>query len=212
MILKKVINSLKLYLKKIKWRRANRHNFTFAVNAEVSVKNVTVGNYTYGPIKILSAVEKSKLKIGAFCSIAEGVLFVLNSEHPTDLISTYPIKARILKHCADATSKGDIVIDDDVWLGARCIVMSGVHIGQGAVIAAGAVVTKDVPPYAIVGGVPAKIIRYRFTEKTVEELLKIDFSAMDKKTIEMLKDELYSNPEVNGVSEKFPHKKQAVQE
>ena len=206
MILRKIFHSLKLYIKKIKWRWANRHNFTTAINTEVSTKNVQVGNFTYGPIRILSAVDKSKLIIGSFCSIAEGVLFILNSDHPLDLVSTYPINARILKEGMDADSKGNIEIDDDVWLGARCVIMSGVHIGQGAVVAAGAVVTKDVPPYAIVGGVPAKVIKYRFGEKTINELLTVDFSAIDKEMVKQLKNELYAHPDKNGVSEKLPRK------
>ena len=73
-------------------------------------------------------------------------------------------------------TNGDIVVGDDVWVGQRAIIMSGVNIGQGAVIGAGAIVTKNVPPYAIVGGIPAKVIRYRFSEELIQELLKIDYS------------------------------------
>lgn len=79
----------------------------------------------------------------------------------------------------EARSKGSIVIKDDVWVGANSLILSGVTIGQGAVVAAGSVVTKDVPPYAIVGGNPAKIIRYRFEEKIIKKLLKIDYSKIN---------------------------------
>ena len=83
----------------------------------------------------------------------------------------------------EGQSKGDIVVADDVWIGNRAMIMSGVHIGQGAVIAAGAVVTKDVPPYAVVGGVPACVIKYRFSEKVIKELVKIDYSKLDKRVV-----------------------------
>lgn len=73
-----------------------------------------------------------------------------------------------VKH--EATSKGDIVVKDDVWIGYGSIILSGVHIGQGAVIAAGSVVSHDVPPYAIVGGVPARLIKYRFSEEMTKKL------------------------------------------
>lgn len=75
------------------------------------------------------------------------------------------------------------MIKDDVWIGAQATIMSGVTIGQGAVIGAKALVTKDVPPYAIVGGVPAKVIKYRFEKEIIDELLKIDFSKFDYKVI-----------------------------
>ena len=91
----------------------------------------------------------------------------------------------------EATSKGDIIVDDDVWIGQRALIMSGVHIGQGAIIASGAVVTKDVPPYAIVGGVPARIIRFRFSEKIIKELLKIDYSMLSYEMIREHVDDLY---------------------
>lgn len=84
----------------------------------------------------------------------------------------------------EAISKGDIIVKDDVWIGRNALIMSGVNIGQGAVIAAGAVVTKDVPPYAIVGGVPAKVIRYRFEEEIINELVNVDF---DKFNVEFIR-------------------------
>ena len=84
-------------------------------------------------------------------------------------------------------AKGDIILEDDVWIGHSAIIMSGVTLGQGSIVAAGAVVTKDVPPYAIVGGNPAKIIKYRFEREVIEKLLKFDFSKLSN---EVVKDKL----------------------
>ena len=92
----------------------------------------------------------------------------------------------------DNTHFEDIVVGDDVWFGFRSTIMSGVHIGQGAIIAAGAVVTKDVPPYAIVGGVPAKIIRYRFANEVISELMKVDFEKVDRSYCEKNIEQMYS--------------------
>lgn len=117
---------------------------------------------------------------------------MLSADHPTDLLSTYPYKVKLLNQPLEGVSKGDIVVGDDVWFGFRSTIMSGVHIGQGAIIAAGAVVTKDVPPYAIVGGVPAKIIRYRFVNEVISELMKVDFEKVDRSYCEKNIEQMYS--------------------
>lgn len=126
-------------------------------------------------------VNHDRLVIGRFCSIACGAKFLFNSaNHAMGSLSTYPFplffqewgleKARV----AEAwDNKGDIVVGSDVWIGYEAVILAGVTIGDGAVIGARAVVTKDVPPYTIVGGVPAKAIRRRFPEETVEELLRL---------------------------------------
>lgn len=174
-----------------KWRSKNSDNFTYP-NNYFDIKNVIVGKFTYGGLTVLNFGKNEKLYIGSFCSIASGVIFSLNADHPYNRISTYPFKAEILRITSnEAGSKGNIIVDDDVWIGQNAIILSGVHIGQGAVIAAGAVVTKDVPPYAIVGGVPAKIIKYRFSEKVIDVLMTVDFSAIDKNMIQNNIDSLY---------------------
>ena len=117
---------------------------------------------------------------------------MLSADHPTDQLSTYPYKVKLLNQPLEGVSKGDIVVGDDVWFGFRSTIMSGVHIGQGAIIAAGAVVTKDVPPYAIVGGVPAKIIRYRFANEVISELMKVDFEKVDHSYCEKNIGQMYS--------------------
>lgn len=91
----------------------------------------------------------------------------------------------------EALSKGDIIINDDVWIGCNAIILSGVNIGQGAVVAAGAVVTNDIPPYAIVGGVPAKVIKYRFETAIIDELLKVDYSKLTDEAIKQNIEKLY---------------------
>lgn len=118
------------------------------------------------------------LKIGSYCSIAEGVRFLLAGEHQLHSISTYPFKVKIFGEAYEAGSKGDIIVQDDVWIGTNAVICSGVTIGQGAVVAAGAVVTKDVAPYAIVGGNPARLIKYRFDEPLREKLTQTDVAAL----------------------------------
>lgn len=126
-------------------------------------------------------INHDKLIIGKFCSIACGAKFIFNSaNHTLSSVSTYPFPIFFeewglnIKDVAAAwDNKGDIVIGNDVWIGYEAVIMAGVTIGDGAIIGTRAVVTKDVPPYTIVGGVPAKTIRKRFNNETLDELLKI---------------------------------------
>ena len=126
-------------------------------------------------------VNKDKLKIGKFCSIACGAKFLFTSaNHTMKSLSTYPFPIFFEeweldgKDIRDAwDNKGDIVIGNDVWIGYEAVVLSGVTIGDGAIIGTRALVTKDVPPYTIVGGVPAKPIRKRFDEETIQKLEEI---------------------------------------
>lgn len=177
---------------KRRWRTKNHHNLTEAMCIFDDTK-VTVGNESYGELNIIAFNNKSSLVIGTYCSIAPNVQFILDADHQSNIASTYPFKVALLKsEKMEAVSKGDIIVDDDVWIGHGATIMSGVHIGQGAVVAAGAVVTKDVPPYAIVGSVPARIIKYRFSEDLIAELLKIDYSKLTKELVEVHIDNLYA--------------------
>jgi len=174
-----------------RWYRNNPTNDTIP-NVIFNDSTVKIGNYSYGELNIVSFDCKSRLLIGNYVSIAQNVTFLLDVEHYTNQIMTYPVKAKIV--CAneiETFSKGNIVVDDDVWIGYGATIMSGVHIGQGAVVAAGAVVTKNVPPYAIVGGVPAKVLKYRFDKQMIEELIKIDFGKLSKAEIVNHMNELY---------------------
>ena len=185
-----LLNKLRKYKYNRAWKRANSHNFTIPVG-KIPLDKVTIGKKTYGFIDVLFSNPDNRLIIGNYCSIAQGVKFLPSADHALDRMSTYPFKAMCLTGEQEALSKGDIVVDDDVWIGYGATILSGVHIGQGAAVAASSVVTKDVPPYAIVGGVPAKVIRYRFAPEMIQELLKIDYSKLDDALIQEHKEELY---------------------
>lgn len=169
-------------------------NETVYLDQVVSDPNIKVGKYTiYNDFEKNPAdfeknnvlyhypVNKDRLVIGKFCSIACGAKFLFTSaNHAMGSLSnyTFPIffEEWDLKkeNVTDAwDNKGDIVIGNDVWIGYDAVIMAGVHIGDGAVIGTRAVVTKDVPPYTIVGGVPARKIKMRFDSQTVEDLLEL---------------------------------------
>lgn len=190
--MRRILDRFNLILFRKRWREKNRFNTTIAINL-FDIDSVIIGKNTYGGIAVLNYNDFYKLTIGNFCSIATDVMFILDADHYTNHISTFPFKVKLLGEKQEGVSKGDIIVDDDVWIGYGATIMSGVHIGQGAVIAAGAVVTKDVPPYAIVGGVPAKVIKYRFEPEMIEELLKIDYSKLTKEDIEKHIDDLYKD-------------------
>ena len=157
---------------------------------------VSVGKRTYGGINIMGGRHcfghsTTKVIIGNYCSIGPEVTFIPHLDHYTNHISTYPFKVQVLGERFEAISKGDIVIDDDVWIGYGATILSGVHIGQGAVIMAGAVVSKDIPPYSMCGGVPAKPLKYRLSENIIRKLMKIDFSKLDDSVIKEHISELY---------------------
>lgn len=187
-----LLNYIKRYITKYRWRQRNPHNYS-AVSGTFNIDNLIVGKGTYGQINALMHNENYKIEIGAYCSIAPGVMFLISSEHGLNRISTFPYKVILMKNAkSEAVSKGDIVVEDDVWIGYGATIMSGVHIGQGAVIAAGSVVTKDVEPYAIVGGVPACTIKYRFSEELRHSLCDVDFSMLEADVIAEHIEELYS--------------------
>lgn len=184
------MRSVKSNKLKRNWRKKNSSNDTHAMN-QFNFDNVSVGRYSYGELNVVDFCDSHKLVIGNYVSIAQNVTFLLNGEHYIDHISSFPFKVKVMGEQAEAFSKGDIIVNDDVWIGYGATIMSGVHIGQGAVIAAGAVVAKDVPPYAVVGGVPAKVIKYRFSPEIIDKLMNIDYSKLDKATIEKNIDKLY---------------------
>lgn len=165
------------------------------------------GKYTYGSPRIeIAESDKSRiLKIGNYTSIAfDTVIFVgRQGIHPTTSLSTYPLGMIFKDYIGTTIFEGidliqplqtdplseinsrplDVIIGNDVWIGCRAIIMAGVTIGDGAVIGSGAVVTKDVPPYSVVGGAPAKIIKYRFDEETIQRLLKVKWWNYDPESL-----------------------------
>ena len=136
-------------------------------------------------------INHDKLQIGKFCSVACGAKFLFNSaNHTLYSLSTYPfplffeewgLEKKDVTNAWD--NKGDIVISNDVWIGYEAVILAGVTIGDGAIIGTRAVVTKDVPPYTIVGGVPAKSIKKRFSEETISTLLEIQWWNWSKERI-----------------------------
>jgi hypothetical protein len=143
----------------------------------VKAPRVTVGRYTFGEPQIpVFAGADVEVEIGSFCSIAANVMLLLGGGHDTAWVSTWPIREVFglpgqYEH--HPVYRGKTVIGNDVWIGRDTLILDGITIGHGAVIAARSVVTKDVPPYAVVGGIPAKEIRSRFTDEQVDALLEI---------------------------------------
>lgn len=153
--------------------------------------NIIVGDYTYyDDIDGAEDFEKcvthhydflgDKLIIGRFCAIAKGVQFVMNgANHRMSSVTTYPFNImgsgweKCTPSLEDLPYKGDTVIGNDVWIGQNATIMPGVQIGDGAIVAANSTVTKDIPPYHVAGGNPAKIIKPRFADELIEHLLQL---------------------------------------
>ena len=147
----------------------------------------SVGRCSYGDPLVIDYGEGTTVRVGAFCSIAGGVTIFLGGNHRIDWITTFPF----MLHWGSAknfkghpATKGDVIIGNDVWIGLRATILSGVKIGNGAVIGAEAVVSRDVPPYGIVAGNPAKLIRKRFSDEQIATLERIAWWDWPDKKIE----------------------------
>ncbi len=141
----------------------------------VNISNVKLDDLSY----IVSKTSIKNTTIGKFCSIGPNCLIGLGKHPSKDFISTHPIffsplKQAQISFCNNSSFEEfqDIIIENDVWIGANVIILDGIKIKTGAIVAAGSIVTKDVPPYGIVGGNPAKLIKYRFSESEIEYLLE----------------------------------------
>jgi acetyltransferase-like isoleucine patch superfamily enzyme len=139
---------------------------------------ITMGHGSYGdPIVHYHDGDTAKVIIGKYCSIASGASFMPGGNHRTEWVSTYPFRVRYQLEGAltdgHPTTKGDIVVGNDVWIGNDALILSGVTVGDGAVVATRTVVTKDVPPYAIVAGNPGRVVGHRFTEDQRERMLEV---------------------------------------
>ena len=167
----------------------------------VTRKNISIGDYTYyddpdGAEDFEAHVTHhyeflgDRLVIGKFCAIARGITFIMNgANHRMNSVTTYPFN--IMGHgwekctptLADLPLKGDTVVGNDVWIGQDVTVMPGVHIGDGAIIAAESVVTRDIPPYHVAGGNPCRVIRKRFDDALIDYLLALKWWDWDAEKI-----------------------------
>jgi acetyltransferase-like isoleucine patch superfamily enzyme len=149
----------------------------------------SIGKHSYASenFRVYDWNQGSTLVIGDFTSIAHNVNILLGGGHRLDTITTFPFGAFLpeLGQGPDyyCTTKGSVFIGNDVWIGCNTVILSGVTIGDGAVVAAGSIVTKDVAPYAIVGGNPAKLIKYRFSNDIIEKLLYIKWWSWERERI-----------------------------
>lgn len=135
-----------------------------------------IGVGSYGDIEVHRFGEATTLTIGKYCSLADGVQIMLGGGHRTEWVTTYPFSALDAQHkiiSGHPVSKGSVVIGNDVWIGREAMILSGVMIGDGAVVGARSVVARDVPPYAIIAGNPAQVIRFRFSENQRAALKRI---------------------------------------
>jgi acetyltransferase-like isoleucine patch superfamily enzyme len=185
---------------KIKWRTLNKHNFTGIGNL-IDLNKIKIGMNSYGLINALHSYgsKNEYLSVGNYCSISTNVYFILGGEHNYKHLSTFPFNSFFLSIKNDSFSKGPIILEDDVWIGHGAIILSGVTLSKGTVVAAGSVVTKSTKPYSIVGGNPAKLIKYRFNKDLIRELNEIDFSKINKNNYSLLSDLLNSPIELASI-------------
>jgi chloramphenicol O-acetyltransferase type B len=159
-----------------------------------------IGQGTYGDLTVRSWNAGTTLTIGAYTSVAAGVKVFLGGEHRIDWVTTYPFNVLwepSKHHKGHPKTKGNVAIGNDVWIGTEALILSGVTIGDGAVIGARAVITRDVPPYAVVAGNPAKVIKYRFDESVIARLLAIQWWNWTRNEIEKAMPDLLSTQMVN---------------
>lgn len=187
-------------------RPFNNYRHSYLISEKTNHPKIIAGDQSYYSgyyhghgfedcVRYMDGADKhkdcDKLIIGKFCSIASGAVFMMggNHGHRHDWIATYPLdiiedkSKKTLKHLAAHLDKGDTIIGNDVWIGSEAMIMGGIKIADGAVIAARAVVTKDVPAYTIVGGNPAKTIKQRFSDQQISKLLKLKWWNWDREKI-----------------------------
>lgn len=200
----------------------NKYKTSCYIKNVIKAPNIFVGDYTYydDPVCPMDFEKNNilfnypefgdRLIIGKFCSIACGTKFIMGTaNHRINSVSTYPFnvfggkwKEITPPHLAQIPFKGDTIIGNDVWIGRECVIMPGIKIGDGAIIGAYSVVTKNIDPYTIVGGNPAKIIRKRFNDKLINLLLEIKWWDFELERItEILP--LLCNPDLKYVYEEL---------
>ena len=173
---------------------------TFFTKDALAGKGYKIGDFTYGAPKVFHWGEPVQLEIGRFCSIAQEVNIFLGGNHRIDWVTTYPFNSINYtfpdwKHLqGHPSSKGDIIIGNDVWIGYGASIMSGVKIGDGAVIGAKSVVSRDVKPYEIVAGNPAVTIKKRFSDDIIEKLLELKWWDLSQEEINEIVPLLMADP------------------
>jgi virginiamycin A acetyltransferase len=192
-----------------RWRDPNTGQVVGALTAREAVASgwATIGRHTYGgPVMHFGAGDSGRVRIGAFCSFARGVELIPGGAHRMDWVSTFPFRDRWLmegygRDGHPARGRG-IMIGNDVWCGSGATILDGVTIGDGAVVGANALVTKDVRPYAFVGGNPAREIRRRFSDEQIEGLLALAWWDWPDDVIRERVPEL-SNPDVDALLQRY---------
>jgi acetyltransferase-like isoleucine patch superfamily enzyme/SAM-dependent methyltransferase len=190
------------------WEQDTPHSESFAIAPVLWLKDivedprVSIGDYTYadGPVEWVLSNLDERIEIGKFCAIAPKVTIFGGGEHDTQRTTTFPLnlffRPETLQHGnLDATTKGITRIGNDVWIGQGATLLSGITVGNGAVIGAEAVVTRDVPAYTIVAGNPARVIRPRFSDEVIAQLLDLKWWDWEIEQIQANLDQLQSHPE-----------------
>lgn len=195
-----IIQNMKKRRFRKQYRMMHACNATWPENI-FDLSQVIIGNKTWGGIRIINydALHRTKLQIGSYCSIASGVEFLLGGNHRSDRISTFLFKQsgyipEIKTNGENIKDKGDIIVEDDVWIGYKSIILSGAHISQGAIVGAGSVVAGYIPPYCVYVG--NKCIKKRFSEQIVEKIIKLNYEKVDKlinEKSEVLEEIFYSD-------------------
>ena len=180
-LIKSIIGRIQSIIDQLVFASQQRLNYeTQMMSLNPNMSRYSIGKFSYGSPAPLVLYDphnpRATLRIGNFCSIAEDVTILLGWEHRTDWVTTYPFRIFFeeFKHFEGTpATKGDVTIGNDVWIGRGAFILSGVTIGDGAVVGASSVVAKNVAPYTIVAGNPARVIRQRFDQETIDKLLQI---------------------------------------
>lgn len=199
--IKKYLSEIEYYLDESIEYLEHEGNFDSSCEDRI-INGVYVGKWTYGALKHCN--PETVARIGKFCSINHSAIIGDTFQHPLNKISTHPFlyKSKLThpsisfveNHMIEDIQQKKTKINNDVWIGANAIILPGIEIGNGAVVGAGTVVTKDVPPYSIVVGVPAKVIKYRFNKKQISIIENLKWWEWNEEKI-VNNIELFHNPE-----------------